>query len=206
MLDLLVFYTFYFLLARWSRNMFKIDFHSIIHCCSSIVLISYFFYKNSINVITLNITQQLYILNDPFIMVCAANSNGYFIADLIDILLDNKNLKRKVYIFHHIVAIVGISTVYFNNNFCIFAIWCLEIGSFVHNLRFASEIYSFPFHKLTTILYFLVYSTTRIYFAINISHILFTQFSFSDFICLLVGILLTIQNAIWLVKNLKKMY
>lgn len=202
---MIFFLIFYFFLAQWTKNMFKIKFHSIVHCCTSVLLISYFFYKNSINIITLSITKQLYILNDPFIIICAANSNGYFIADLVDILVD-KNIKRRVYIFHHLVAIVGISTIYVNNNFSIFAIWCLEIGGLVHHLKYASEIYSLQFQNITNFLYFFIYSTSRFYFTLNFIPILFTYFSFSDFICVLVGISLTFQNVIWLRKNYSKTF
>lgn len=195
-------FLFYYIFAQITKG--KIQYHSIFHCLTSVGLTSYFFYKNEINLLTLNITSILNHIDDDFTNTCAANSIGYFLADILDIFLDKVNIKRRNYILHHIVAITGISTIYFKNNFSIFAIWCLEIGGIFHHLKYFSEVYLFH-RKFFLFLYFLVYTSSRIYFTLNVLGILFLYFSFADFVCLMVGILLAIQNTIWLITNIRKL-
>ena len=145
MLLFLTFLIFYLSLAYFTRGLFKIQFHSIVHCINAVLLSSYFYYFSNISLISINVIKQMNFAYNDFIYICASNSNGYFVADSIDIFLDNKNIKRKVYIRHHIMAILGISTVYLGDNKFILAIWCLEIGGILHHIKYMSEVYSFNY-------------------------------------------------------------
>ena len=144
---------------------------------------------------------------NDFIYICASNSNGYFVADSIDIFLDNKNIKRKVYIRHHIMAILGISTVYLGDNKFILAIWCLEIGGILHHIKYMSEVYSFNyfFRIFITSLYFLIYPISRLYFILNVFQGLYDNLTFINLINTSVSTLLFLQNVIWLFRNFKNL-
>ena len=199
---------FYLFLARYTRNLFKIQFHSLVHCFNAVACISYLFYKSNIDLLTWNIKEQLKGGNSDLIYFCITNSNGYFIADTLDIISDNKNLKRKNYIIHHLVAIVGLMTVYLKENDNIFfgtwVIWCLEIGGIVHHLKYMSELYSFQHHTLISLIYVCVYASSRIYFIGNVLNILYLNFTVLYGFIALGCTILFVQNAIWLFKNIIK--
>lgn len=201
----LIYYSF---LAFISRKLFRIQFHSLIHCLNSLILSTYFFYKNNINLFSINVIQEMDTFdtsNDLVLFLCAQNSIGYFLIDFIDILIDSliyKNSKRNVYLVHHIFAILTLGTVYFDDKF-IFGIWCLEIGGLIHHLKHISEVFDLSVKKLFVVIYFIIYPMSRIYFFINILTGLYRIPNIINFINSFISSLLIIQNLFWLIKNIK---
>jgi hypothetical protein len=210
----LMFATFYFATAQICQLRVpkpKIQIHSVIHCINSVILISYLFYSFNINVFRTDVIRLLLSTSNfdsRLVFICTANSIGYFLADTIDILMDEANSKRRVYLLHHVLAIIGLLTVYLGNTYSLFAIWCLEIGGIVHHFKHFTECYSCPvkYQYLSIILYFIFYPLSRIYFIVNILYILNMPFSISNVACLSIGIILFIQNFIWFIQNTRKLF
>jgi hypothetical protein len=209
-----MFATFYFATAQVCSLRTpkpKIQVHSVIHCVNSVILISYLFYCFGINVLTTDVVIPLVStpnFNSRLLFICTANSIGYFLADTIDILMDEADSKRRAYLLHHVIAIIGILTVYLGNYFSLFAIWCLEIGGIVHHFKHFTECYSCPmkYKYLSMFLYFFLYPLSRLYFIVNVLGILNLPFSISNTISLAVGIILFVQNLVWFIQNTRKLF
>lgn len=178
------------LLKSWSR---KVQLHSIIHCVTATLWSSYLlrFYEPSVDLLNNVIT----------------HSGGYFIADIIDILIDN-NIKRRIYILHHVAAISGILTVYFNSYYSIYAIWTLEIGGIVHHLKYAADVnkVNIILYWLAHIFYHVIYLISRSVLGVIIVIKLPEISNIGDAICIFVGVVLLIQNFSWWFHNIKKTF
>lgn len=205
----------YLFLARffkiWSR---KVQIHSIIHCVFAFVWTSYVLFINlSGKLLSTDFFNILNGLNNDeknYVFMVIVHSLGYFIADTIDILIDSKNIKRRIYILHHIVAILGLFTVYWDSYLSIYAIWCLEVGAIVHHFKHSTEVYDFGLvaYIISNILYHVVYISSRIHMTFN-TFIGFASLykngsNIANVVGLIVSIILLIQNFIWWGHNLKK--
>jgi hypothetical protein len=144
-------------------------------------------------------------------VIAAVHSTGYFIADTIDIFIDYTNEKRRVYVFHHLVALMGISTVHWDYYLCVYGIWALELGGVVHHLRHASKVYSNSRSVLIAgeVLYHLVYVLSRLFLLINTTvglwNIMESTMPVIDAVCFLTVYILIIQNGIWWWTNVQKL-
>ena len=206
---MLIYWTIYHLiLARffkiWSKN---VQIHSILHCISSTLWASYILYVYlGREVLDTNYIKYIPSLTDNDIQViikACTYSLGYFMADTLDIIIDYTNVKRRVYIIHHLVAMLGI---YWNPSLAIYAIWCLEIGGIVHHLKHASEVNEFGtlFYILSHLLYHIVYLSSRLLLNITLINGISFGISFSDIIGMIVGFTLLFQNYLWWWRNLKR--
>ena len=207
----------YLVLARffkiWSK---KVQIHSIIHCVVAFLWTTFvlFIYLSN-DLLSANFSTALQGLSDKekhMILLASYHSAGYFLADIIDILIDYKNKKRQIYILHHVVAFAGISTVYWGSYLSIYAIWCLEIGGIVHHLKHAAEVNDFgsvPYY-LSQLLYHVVYLFSRILLSLNVIGglvgICKSETILADLMGLTGAVVLLIQNGIWWVHNLKKSF
>jgi len=190
-----MFVIIYLVLARVCKLFSKtVQIHSIIHCVTAFILTSVLFINEKINPFSFDAIDYLTSQNNLII----EHSLGYFIADTIDIFLDHENIKRRVYILHHLVAIAGLLNA---TPDAIYPIWALEMGGVVHHLKYAAEVHNFrPSLKfIVEILYHVVYLTTRILVFINL------YYSNTKIINTLVMYVLLIQNLIWWSYNLRKL-
>jgi len=211
------FFILYLILARffkiWSR---KVQIHSIVHCVTSFLITSFVLFVSTgnspfdINVrdILVNVSPDREWLFKFIIF----HSLGYFLADTVDIFIDYTNIKRRVYLLHHIAAIAGLSTVYWGSYMSVYPIWALEIGGIVHHLKHASEVYSFGpiLYFLTHVLYHVIYLFSRVLLALNV-YVGFTWICHSDnihadIVGLLIACILIIQNFLWWIHNIKKIF
>lgn len=209
MLDIIL---FYLILARvckwWSKT---VQIHSIIHCIlaflfSHMFLIGSLRYTFSDNISV--VLQYLSPREEILAKLIIYHSIGYFTADTIDILI-SKDPKRYVYIFHHIVALIGLIMVFWGSYLPVFCIWILEMGGMVHHIKYAAEIHgSTSIIILSEILYHTVYVFSRLVLAVNIYYgflVLKTSPTYyPDLIGLIIGSILIVQNMIWWSVNMKK--
>ena len=200
---ILFFTVAYFAIAQYFRGVLKI--HSIVHCVSAVLLNSYIlFYTTGIHIFTTSFCSLSQQVNISALYFPAYNSLGYFIADSIDIFLDWKNVKRRVFLIHHFSAILGILTIFAGSKLVNYAVWSLEIGGIVHHLKHASEIYQYRQIPAYT-LYFLVYTTSRVLLFLNCNYCLTIPLSYSEIFGILISYLLILQNVVWIYQNLKKL-
>lgn len=211
---LLYFTLFYVVLARfmkiWSRT---VQLHSIFHCVMASIIAGYaIFVVCEGNLLTTKVYLEFQVVNDSekvLIQMVAFHSAGYFIGDTIDIFIDYENKKRRDYVLHHLAAVAGILTVYWDSYIYLYGLWSLELGGIVHHIKHASHVYQFP-HPYSTgaeILYHIVYVSTRLMLLFNVTQILFyiaeSEHQIVDAICLISVYLLVIQNFVWWFKNLR---
>ena len=166
------------------------------------------------NVLTTNFAASLQGLTDDqqiIILMSIYHSTGYFLADTYDILfVDWKNKKRRIYIPHHLAALIGISTVCYGSYLPVYAIWCLEVGAIVHHLKRIVEMYDCrPMIRLMTqVLYHVVYVSSRILLGLNVINAIQTvQMSetvSADIMGLIMAVILLIQSGIWWIHNARK--
>ncbi len=209
---LLYFIFFYYFLAKIFPTKLKI--HSIIHCVSATIFNSIaLFYINNINILTLNFCSYNLNANENiwfqiFVTIATYNSFGYFIADSLDIISDWNNVKRRVFLIHHIFAILGLFVSLSGSVLTNYAIWSLEIGGIVHHLKHASEIYNFPYfyYLIAQILYLIVYLTSRILLLINSTNcLLYNYTTIYEKFGIFISYCLLIQNMTWFFVNLKNL-
>jgi hypothetical protein len=211
---LLYFTIFYVILARimkiWSKT---VQLHSIFHCVTASVWAGYAIYvvcKG--NILTTNVYQEFQHVDDSdkaIIQMVAFHSAGYFIGDIIDIYIDYENVKRKDYVLHHLAAIAGILTVYWDSYIYLYGLWSLELGGIVHHIKHASHVWQFshPYSTAAELLYHIVYVSTRLMLLLNVTKILYyvadSEHQVVDMICFVSVYTLVIQNFIWWFKNLQ---
>ena len=210
------FFVLYLVLARvcnfWNK---KVQIHSIIHCVISflwttyVLFIStgYSFLNTNFRALLTNVTDRKFMFS-----MIIFHSLGYFLADTVDIFIDYKNQKRRVYLLHHVVAIAGLSTIYWGSYISVYPIWSLEIGGIVHHMKHVSEVYdiNIVIYLLIQGLYHVIYLMSRILLALNV-YTVFTWICHSDTIgaditAIVVAIVLIIQNLLWWVHNVKKIF
>ena len=207
--DLSILTLSYLLLARISKRWSEIiQIHSIIHCLLAFLFSSYYLlYILQLNYLETNITLSLSELNyhqEVMIRLIVEHSIGYFIADTIDILI-SQNPKRYVYIYHHLAALIGLSTIYWNSYLAIYCLWVLEMGGMVHHLKFISETTG-HFILVADVLYHVVYLSSRILLMINVYNGFFCYQNEADLVGLIIAVFLFVQNMIWWLVNLKKSF
>ncbi len=205
----------YLFLARlfkfWSRT---VQIHSIIHCVTAFAWTScIFFVYLGAEILNTNFIEILSNLNEEqkyMITVAGTHSIGYFIADTIDILVDYNNVKRRVYILHHLAAITGAMLIYLGDYSPIYGIWCLEAGGIVHHLKHAADTNNFgviPYY-LSQIIYHVIYLSSRLLLTFNIlNHIIYLYHNNCSPVNILgvgLSVSLLIQNYIWWFQNVRK--
>lgn len=211
---ILDFISFYLILTQICKQYSsKIQIHSIVHCVLAVIMSSYvlFVVSNS------GITTSWSVISDVaargethFYRFVIFHSIGYFIADTIDIIFDDVNIWRQVYIIHHVTAIIGLLTVFTGTYVSFYAIWTLETGGIVHHLKHVAEVYNtpVPLYIMIHMLYHIIYLTTRILLTMfvmtGIYNLSYTNNLVGDIIGASVGTILVIQNFIWWLKNIKK--
>lgn len=211
---ILDFISFYLILAQICKQYSsKIQIHSIVHCVLAIIMSSYvlFIVSNSGIITSWNIIADVAAIGETRIyQFVIFHSIGYFIADTIDIMTDDINLWRQVYIIHHIVAVLGLLTVFKGTYVSFYAIWTLETGGIVHHLKHVAEVYNtpVPLYIMIHMSYHIIYISTRILLTMfilsgvyNLSH---TNNLVGDIIGASVGTILVVQNFVWWIKNIKK--
>lgn len=201
---LTLFIGLYLALANYFKGVLKI--HSIIHCVSATLFGTYLFYISNISIFSISFCSEVIKTENFNNFLYVNNSLGYFIADSIDIFLDWKNVKRRVFLLHHVSAIIGILTG--GSSLVAYAIWALEIGGVVHHLKHASEVYNFNSNIKSLIfsIYFIVYSFTRILLFLNCNSCLINNsLTGYQLIGVFMSYILILQNAIWLMQNLLKL-
>lgn len=200
---LLLFTLFYYTLAKTFSQKLKI--HSILHCISATLLNTYsVFYFYNINLMTLEFCNYN-LKNTYWTGLATYNSLGYFISDSLDILSDWQNIKRRVFLIHHIFAILGLLVSFSDSILTNYAIWSLEIGGLVHHLKHASEFYNFSTlpYTVSHILYFTVYIISRLLFFINCSNcLLYSDTSSYEKIGIFISYALIFQNMFWFYQNI----
>jgi hypothetical protein len=155
--------------------------------------------------ILMNLNQE----QQHMMLLAASHSLGYFIADTIDIFIDYSNARRRIYIPHHVLAIIGICTVYMDTYLPIHTIWCLELGGLVHHLKHVAEANNFRpiLYYLSHLGYHVIYFSSRMLLTVTIINTLpylYNNRNIIDIIAVTVGIVLLIQNYIWWYQNLRK--
>ena len=139
----------------------------------------------------------------------AYHSAGYFIGDTIDIKLDYKNEKRQEFVLHHLAALVGLTTVYFESYLSLYGLWLLETGGVVHHIKHAAHVFNWqpPFSTLAETMYHIIYLGTRL---LLLGNSIKTSFNlgestqmYLDIVCVSAVFVLVPQNLIWWVKNAK---
>ena len=197
------FILFYLIICRTTPRYLELE--SLIHCLVSsfwhLYIIgkyipgSMFWYNSLTNLTT-------YMPNHPELtgtfLLATEHSIGYFVADLLDTLIDYKNVKRRQYIFHHIISILGISMQYAGSFIGSYGIFYAEIGAIGHHLRRLNKN-----DKKIFFFYLMTYGITRILMILNVIHQTFHLQSGRDIIPIMITYPLVIQNSIWLYKNVK---
>lgn len=207
----------YFVLASilkvFSRT---VMFHSIIHCFSASIFAAYALYRcTNGNIFTYDIYHVLQNIKDPedvwWLHQVVLHSTGYFISDTIDILLDHTNIKRQVYVWHHLAAICGMGTMFFGSYLSLAGLWSLEIGGVVHHFKHASHVFQFSYwpNLVTEVLYHAVYLSSRLYLFVNTSYGLYyiteSQTVLIDVLCFSAVYFLVYTNLTWWYQNARKL-
>lgn len=212
------FFLIYLLLARlckrWSR---KFQIHSFVHSIVSWAVGSYLlffllerspFETNFVTVLN-NISPEY----EPSLRLYIYHSLGYFFADTLDIIIDHGNVGRRVYIVHHVSAILGLSTVYWGSYVSVYPIWAFELGGIVYHLKYMAKIYRVsPVPNLIIhLLYHLVFLTSRCLVGINIisAYNTINKINTNSSVGVVgVGIasVLLLQNVGWWIRNVKKSF
>lgn len=183
----------------------KID--SLIHSFLSVIWTSYVFtkyipvsylsvygLKNFLDYVELNPGVKTSLIN------YTQHSISYFLADTAGILI--RGDVSNIYLFHHFISIIGLSSVYLNTYIGSYAIFLGEIGSLAHHVKRIniSNRYGKIFLFL---LYFFTYSISRFLMISNVVYYTFHVKKIQDVIPLIITYPLIYQNAIWLIHNLK---
>lgn len=143
------------------------------------------------------------------LMMTAFHSTGYFVADTIDIFIDHTNKKRQIYVMHHLAAIFGLLTIYWESYIAVVGLWILELGGLVHHIKYAAHVFevSRPFYIIAEALYHSVYLSSRLYLLVAVSYgaykIHVSKNFWIDSICFSVVYFLVAQNLYWWVLNVK---
>ena len=208
------FILFYVILARFLKIFSKtVQLHSLFHCVVSSLFAGYaIFIVCEGQLLTTNVYLRFQNVQEDHktvIEAVAFHSAGYFIGDTIDIYIDYENKKRRDYVLHHLAAVSGILTVYWESYIYLYGLWTLELGGIVHHIKHASHVYQWPqpYSTAAELLYHIVYVGTRAMLLFNVTQILYyiaeSEHQVVDTICLVSVYILVIQNFIWWFKNLR---
>jgi len=206
---------FYLILAnvlrKWSP---KVMLHSIFHCMTSTFMAGCTVYiVSGGHLFTMDMYRILaYDVDDSqkdLLKQVAYHSAGYFVGDTIDIKLDYKNEKRQQFVLHHIAALVGLTTVYFDSWMSIYGLYLLEAGGVVHHIKHAAHVWQWqpPFSTIAKVLYHVIYLGSRILLfgtAVKATYnIGDSKQIYLDIMCCGAVFVLVPQNLVWWVKNAK---
>lgn len=132
------------------------------------------------------------------------HSIEYYIADTVNICIAQD--KRKKYILHHIISVIGLSSIFLDTYIGSYAIFLnapAVIGH--HTKRLFENIKNKHLKLVVFIFYFFSYSISRILMSINIIHYSFHIKKYQDIIPIFITYPLVFQNFIWLYKNFLKL-
>ena len=215
---LIIWCLIYFFLATILKIISKtVMLHSIIHCFSASLFAGYALLRcTNGNLFTYDLYHVMQYIDDPvsiwWLHQTVLHSTGYFISDTVDILLDHTNIKRQVYVWHHLAAICGMATIFFGSYLSLIGLWALEIGGVVHHIKHAAHVYQFSFwpNLISEVLYHTVYLSSRIYLLINNTYGVYfiteSQSVVIDSMCFLATYFLLYTNIIWWYQNAKKLF
>ena len=193
---------------RWSKT---VQLHSIFHCFAAVGLSTYAFWQVADGHIWgFDIYHTILRISDgdkELLRQVAYHSSGYFIGDTIDIYMDAENTKRKEFVVHHLAALLGLCTIFFNGYMFLYGLWLLEIGGIVHHIKHASRTFQWPQPWLAVAegLYHVVYVSSRVLLFTNTTNGWFylheSNSKAMDVICFTVVYVLVAQNSVWWFKN-----
>lgn len=214
-----------------------VQLHSIVHCFLTTFLAGITFHNitpGGFTLLEVDVYQKILLIDEedyylPNMVVM--HSAGYFIADTIDIYAcvyfascsshsNNtkedlsariKNTKyqekRRMYVPHHVAALVALGTILFGCQLPLWGLWLLECGGAVHHIKYAAKIWrwSLPGTVLAEALYHTVYvwsrgvlflNTTRGWFFLDQS-----KCPTLDVVCFFMVYVLVGINSIWWYQN-----
>lgn len=184
-----LFLLFYMFMARYFPNR-----HSLFHCSVATIWNVYFIFIHQ--------SFKIYTPYNYYLRIGILHSMGYFIADTLDIVLfDNKNEKRKIYIFHHLLTVF---CMLLSLNFCTFSgnhgLWTSEIGGILHHVK---NMYR---NRIIFIIYFILYLFTRLtlFYIITYGLFFFENINIFDYVLLISLYPIIFQNLKWLYINTVK--
>jgi len=117
------------------------------------------------------------------------------------------NTKRKDFVVHHLAALLGLCTIFFNGYMFLYGLWLLEIGGIVHHIKHASRTFQWPepWFTVAEVLYHVVYVSSRVLLFTNTTNGWFflheSNSKAMDVICFSVVYILVAQNSVWWFKN-----
>ncbi len=208
---------FYFGLARFLKRFSRVvQLHSVVHCFTAVFLSTWAFHILSDgDAFGLDMYHTILGMRNEshkdMLKQVAYHTAGYFIADTIDILLDDEDKKRKQYILHHVAALAGLCTIFYDSYMSLYGVWLLECGGVVHHIKYASQVLQWPnpWSTLAEVLYHSVYVSSRLLLIINTTKgFYYLNESLTkevDVICFVVVYILVIQNTIWWYKNARSL-
>jgi hypothetical protein len=209
---------FYVVLARCLKIYSDVvQLHSVFHCTVASVWTGFAILRitNGGSLLTYDLYHPMQSVNDvdkSMLMMTAFHSAGYFIGDTIDICFDKINTKRRIYIFHHLVAVAGLLTIFWDSYICLLGLWTLEIGGIVHHIKHAAHVFKATawMKNAAEVLYHVVYLLSRLYLLINTSYgflcIRESKTIAIDLVCFAVVYILVAQNFIWWFQNFRKLF
>lgn len=192
-------------------------FHSIVHCFSASIFAGYALFRcTDGNLVTYDMYHIMQNIENPdsiwYLQQAVLHSTGYFISDTVDILIDHTNVKRQVYVWHHLAAICGMATMHFDSYLSLVGLWALEVGGVVHHIKHAAHVFQFSYwpNLVAEALYHTVYLSTRLFLLVNNTYgLLFITESKSiilDSMCFGALYFLLYTNLLWWYQNAKKLY
>ena len=208
----------YFTLATVMKVFSKtVMFHSIIHCFSASIFAGYALLRcTGGNLFTYDIYHVMLDIKDPegiwWLHQAVLHSTGYFISDTIDIRIDHTNLKRQIFVWHHLAAICGMATMFFDSYLCLVGLWSLEIGGVVHHIKHAAHVFQFSYwpNLVAEVLYHTVYLSTRLFLLVNNTYGLYfiteSKTIVLDVMCFTATYFLLYVNLLWWYQNAKKLF
>jgi len=210
---MILFIIFYVSISWISRKYLrsKVPLQSLLHCSVSTIWHFVLFLRYThLSLLSIYTVKNLNILLlfrpelKSYFYNAAIHSIYYFLADLIDIFLDTENKKRRIYITHHIFAIITIGCIFFDSYVCSYGILCAELGGVVHHLKNRYKNSNYYIRLLFFVFYVIIYSTTRLLMLFNTIHYLLNLDKYTDLITIFLTFLLLYQNTLWVKYNIKK--
>lgn len=199
---MILFYVlFYLSISLLFRKYERVEVESLIHCSLSLLFSSYIFFNYfGSDIFTYKLLKYTYDIIKiapelQFYLTCIGeHSIGYFISDTIYSIIK----KEYTYIPHHLISILGIVPLYLNSYMGVVGIFYAELGGFFHHLkRFRGYFENNFIKKLVLILYFMIYSFSRILILVNVEYYFFYVEKYLDCFIILLAHFLVYQNLIW---------
>ena len=196
---MLIFFSYLFISFLFPKD---IEMESIIHSLVSafwswyifkkyipIYLFSYKSLKNFIDYIEYKPDIKFKLLR------LTKHSIEYYIADSLNIFIEKD--KRKIYILHHIISIIGLSSIFLDTYIGSYAIFLNTSAVIGHHTKRLFEKKENNYLKIFLfIFYFFSYSISRVLMTINIIHYSFHIKKYQDIIPIILTYPLVFQNFI----------